>query len=149
MNGRIWKKDAQKVANKVKKDNPIFKSITVVDGGEIWDYDWVASNGTKKGEKQAEKAQNDSGIIKSDTPPSLPDYKHIFHNGTIYPTAGKLKKEDIEAIDGNDFGKAFYVHTKENWHKAKEWVEGKDEGWGVVSFPISDDIWKQEVQPVD
>jgi hypothetical protein len=148
-NGRIWKKDTQKVANKVKKYNPIFKSITVVDSGETWDYDWVASNGTKKGEKQAEKAQNDSGIIKSDTPLSLPYYKHIFHHGTIYLTAGKLKKEDIEAIGANNFGKGLYVHTKESWHKAKESVEGKDEGWGVVIFPIPNDIWKQEVQLVD
>jgi hypothetical protein len=77
---------------KVTKHNPIFKSITVVYGGETWDYDWVASNGTKKREKQAEKAQNDSGIIESDTRPSLPDYKHIFYHGTIEPTAGKLKK---------------------------------------------------------
>ncbi len=52
---KIWKEDAQKVAKKVKHDNPIFKSITVVDGGETWDYDWVASEGKKKGELKREE----------------------------------------------------------------------------------------------
>ncbi len=52
-NGRIWKQDARAVADKVKRENQIFKSITVVDGGQTWDYDWVASQGRKKGEKKA------------------------------------------------------------------------------------------------
>jgi hypothetical protein len=89
------------------------------------------------------------GTTSGKPKPPLPNYKHVFHHGTIYPTAKNLKKDDIEAIGGNDFGKGFYVHTKENWHKAKEWVEGKEEGWGVVSFPIPDDIWKKEVKQVD
>jgi hypothetical protein len=54
-NGRIWKLDAQKVAAKVKRDNPVFKSITVVDGSKTWDYDWVASRGKHPGEPKAEK----------------------------------------------------------------------------------------------
>ncbi|MBO0792026.1 MAG: hypothetical protein J2P36_13915, partial [Ktedonobacteraceae bacterium] len=51
--GKIEKADAEKVAAKVKRDHPIFKSVTVVDGGETWDYDYVASPGKKKkGEKK-------------------------------------------------------------------------------------------------
>jgi hypothetical protein len=53
-NGRIWKQDARAVAAKVKRENPIFKSITVVDGGQTWDYNWVASQGIKKGEPKAD-----------------------------------------------------------------------------------------------
>jgi hypothetical protein len=53
-NGRIWKQDARAVAAKVKRENHIFKSITVVDGGQTWDYNWVASSGTKKGEFKAD-----------------------------------------------------------------------------------------------
>jgi hypothetical protein len=54
-NGSIWKKDAEKVAIKVKQDNPIFKSITVVDGGKTWNYRWVASSGEKTGNKKREE----------------------------------------------------------------------------------------------
>jgi outer membrane biosynthesis protein TonB len=47
--GRIRKQEAQSIAAKVKRSNPIFKSITVIDGGDTWDYKWVASEGTEKG----------------------------------------------------------------------------------------------------
>jgi hypothetical protein len=51
--GKIDKKDAEKVAAKVKSKHKVFKSIKVVDGGESWDYDYVASPGqTKKGERK-------------------------------------------------------------------------------------------------
>ncbi len=48
-NGAISKPDAKKVAAKVKADNPIFKSITVVEGDGTWDYDYVASDGKHTG----------------------------------------------------------------------------------------------------
>ncbi|MDY6784811.1 MAG: GH-E family nuclease [Cyanobacteriota bacterium] len=57
--GKITQKDAEKVAAKVKNDNPIFKSIAVVDGGKTWDYRYIASRGTKKGEKKNEGNEDD------------------------------------------------------------------------------------------
>jgi hypothetical protein len=55
--GRITRKDAEHVAATVKKDHNVFTSITVVDGGEVWSYDYTASPGeTHTGEKKAEKA---------------------------------------------------------------------------------------------
>jgi hypothetical protein len=56
--GKIKREDAEKVAAKVKYDNPIFKSITVVDGGKTWDYKYVASEGKKKGEEKSEESEN-------------------------------------------------------------------------------------------
>lgn len=41
--GAITEESAKKVAAKVKADNPVFKSITVVEGDNTWDYDYVAS----------------------------------------------------------------------------------------------------------
>jgi hypothetical protein len=55
--GAITQKDAEKVAAKVKRENPIFKSITVINGGSTWDYAYVASKGIKKGETQQEKIE--------------------------------------------------------------------------------------------
>jgi hypothetical protein len=47
--GMIEKEDAEKVAAKVKSEHPIFKSITVVEGEDTWDYDYVANPGRKIG----------------------------------------------------------------------------------------------------
>lgn len=61
--GKIGRKDAEKVAAKVRKDYPVFKSIKVVDGGDSWDYDYVASpaNIKKNTKKKAQsiKPKND------------------------------------------------------------------------------------------
>jgi hypothetical protein len=45
--GKVSREDAQKVASKVKADNPVFKSIKVIEGNNTWDYDYVASPGTR------------------------------------------------------------------------------------------------------
>jgi Domain of unknown function (DUF4157) len=51
--GKISQEDAKKVVAKVKTNHSIFKSLTVADGGDSWDYDYVASpNKRKKGEKK-------------------------------------------------------------------------------------------------
>ena len=41
--GVITEEIAKKVAAKVKADNPVFKSVTPVEGDDTWDYDYVAS----------------------------------------------------------------------------------------------------------
>jgi hypothetical protein len=46
----IKKEDAEKVAAKVKKDHPVFKSITVIDGGDRWNYAYVQATEIKPGE---------------------------------------------------------------------------------------------------
>lgn len=52
--GKISWENAEKVALTVKRQHPVFKSITVVDGGETWDYEYVASPGKKKGKNKDE-----------------------------------------------------------------------------------------------
>jgi hypothetical protein len=64
--GAIAKEDADQVAAKVKKDNPVFKSITVVDNQETWDYIYVASPPRKKkGPKQA--SQDNKNLTEAET----------------------------------------------------------------------------------
>ncbi len=55
--------DAENVAAKVKKDYPVFKSITVVEGKDTWDYDYVASPGKRGGSLR--KGQRLAGNLKS------------------------------------------------------------------------------------
>jgi hypothetical protein len=47
-NNTISREDAEKVAIAVKQAHPVFKSLTVVDGGDTWDYEYVASPGKIK-----------------------------------------------------------------------------------------------------
>lgn len=70
-NGQIQKAEAEKVAAKVKKDHSIFKSLTVVDGGKTWDYDYVASPGKIK-----------KGMTKEEATEALKDYDAKL-NGTV------------------------------------------------------------------
>ena len=56
--GKIEREDAEKVAAKVKSKHRIFKSIKVVDGGESWDYDYVASPGNKKKGEQKKSGRD-------------------------------------------------------------------------------------------
>lgn len=51
--GRITRESAVRIAVTVKRENPIFRSITVVDGGDTWDYSYQASTGKKKGSGKA------------------------------------------------------------------------------------------------
>jgi hypothetical protein len=46
--GKQTREEAERIAGRVKRDHPVFKSITVVDAGNAWDYEYEASPGTKK-----------------------------------------------------------------------------------------------------
>ncbi len=50
---KIKQDEAQKVASSVKSKHPVFESVTVVDGGDSWDYQYVfRESGKKEGEKK-------------------------------------------------------------------------------------------------
>ena len=82
-------------------------------------------------------------------PPGLPKFPHVFHHGSDFETIEKLATVDITGTGGVDFGRGFYTHTKYNWNLAREWSIrhslGK-RGWGVVTFPIPDQPWNEEIQ---
>jgi hypothetical protein len=46
--GRIDREGAEAVAATVRKSHPVFKTLTVIEGAETWDYDYTASPGHKK-----------------------------------------------------------------------------------------------------
>ena len=53
--GKISREEAEKVAATVKSKHPVFKSITVVDAEERWDYRYTATpGGIHKGERKEE-----------------------------------------------------------------------------------------------
>ncbi|PSL35055.1 eCIS core domain-containing protein [Chitinophaga ginsengisoli] len=52
-NKQILKEEAEKVAATVKSQHKVFKSITVIDGGDSWDYEYVQAK-KKTGPKKEE-----------------------------------------------------------------------------------------------
>jgi hypothetical protein len=46
--GEVTREEAEGVAARVKRQHPVFSSLTVVDGPGRWDYDYTASPGQKK-----------------------------------------------------------------------------------------------------
>lgn len=61
--GELSRTDAEKIASKVKAQHPVFKSVTVTDGGADWVYDYVASPGKKK--KAGKKAKASKSAKKN------------------------------------------------------------------------------------
>lgn len=52
--GTITREEAEQVAATVQQRHPVFQSISVIDGGDRWDYRYVASEGTYQGEEKDE-----------------------------------------------------------------------------------------------
>ena len=62
--GPVTQKDAEAIAVQVKEQHPVFKSISVVDGGQTWDYEYSASPAgiRKKGAFKGAKPEVLKGI---------------------------------------------------------------------------------------
>ncbi|MEP0852957.1 DUF4157 domain-containing protein [Funiculus sociatus GB1-A4] len=90
--GKITREDAEKVAAKVKGEHSVFKSITVVDSANTWDYKYIASpENIKKGE---EKKEDKSGPLPGPNP------NRIRFTQETYTNQGKgyTVRENIEQL---------------------------------------------------
>jgi hypothetical protein len=99
--GEIGRGEAQKVAAAVRAKHPVFKSLTVVDGGDSWDYDYVASPGKKK---KGEKKDEEEGsvviaVISTKAPrPSAVPASSIARAGKE-PTPRLFERKSKEALE--------------------------------------------------
>ncbi|MBD2211447.1 DUF4157 domain-containing protein [Nostoc linckia FACHB-104] len=91
--GKIERQDAEKVATTIKSKHPIFKSITVVDGGNNWEYQYIASSGKHKG-----SASKSSGFKRKD---------HVFNNSIKQSVSDWLS--EIEEISNLSEGRVLIV----------------------------------------
>ncbi|MGY1701247.1 hypothetical protein [Geodermatophilus sp. SYSU D00766] len=122
--GTLTQEAAEAVAATVRKDHPVFTSITVIDAEGRWDYDYVASPGKKKeGAPQAEE----SGIIYltglESVEPVLSDVGRLEHGVSSpqkrdYPAAPKVLEREI----GESLARASGLP-----------LEGKDEPWKMLT----------------
>jgi hypothetical protein len=109
--------EAEDVAKKVKGQYPVFKSITVVDGEESWDYDYVAS--------PKEKIKG----LKKETEENLPK-TNVTYGGS--PESGSMWVEanPLTKIAGNTKGSE-PIQSCPGWEHAQDlnqiqdiWVKG-------------------------
>jgi hypothetical protein len=105
--GALTFEEAETAANKVKTAYPVFKSVTVVDGGETWDYEYVASPKERKKGSKKEKV-DDPVELENDIITRLTTHENAylvklgpyadFHNGSIPATSDKYTTEEKNKI---------------------------------------------------
>jgi hypothetical protein len=61
-NGKLKQKDAKKAANTVKKDNPVFKSITVLESGKNWKYNYIVQKAEEESKLKKDENEQDLNI---------------------------------------------------------------------------------------
>jgi hypothetical protein len=64
--GKLGLEDAKKVAANAKRLHPVFKSITVIDGGSAWKYHYVASPAEDEPSKLGKINSTDSPVAVGD-----------------------------------------------------------------------------------
>lgn len=79
-NGKLSHEEALKVAREIKKAHSVFTSLTVVDDGDKWDYEYTGSSGKI------------SGRVKDMGTPKASEYKPspLDENGRATQVIGKL-----------------------------------------------------------
>jgi hypothetical protein len=106
---QLSREDAEKLAAKVKREHPVFKSITVVDGGNTWSYDYVASPGKQKKSNKGKGPEEHRGRIqvqgedlrKEDSWPWTRDKPPTAQEGLsgLDGMKAKLNKAELELRD--------------------------------------------------
>ncbi len=119
-NNAISRENAEKVAVTVKKAYPVFKSISVVDGGETWDYDYVASPIKKK--KGSKKDKDDLVELEKDIITRLTTHENSYlvklgpyadtRNGSIPATNDDYNTEEKNKIQA--LGRIYGCHHTGN-----------------------------------
>ncbi|WP_282080563.1 eCIS core domain-containing protein [Aquimarina algiphila] len=70
-NSNISQENAQKVAANVKEKHPVFSSISVVDGGDSWDYNYIfrakkdTTSGKAEGGNEECNLETDNGLFEN------------------------------------------------------------------------------------
>ncbi len=90
VDGKLTREGAEKVAATVKSQHPVFRSLTVADGGTTWNYDYAASPAEEEPGKPKEELVFES----------IPYYVFRLPDRSVkveYPTASDDPKK-IEAL---------------------------------------------------
>jgi hypothetical protein len=143
-NGKITHEDAQNTAHDVKKDHPVFKSITVIDGGDTWNYQYIfrtEEGGSAKAEEETGKSikeQKDSHNAIEETKSSLQE--EINWNTTTGREAGdKITRSQDNPEERGKWGR-FKGELERHKRDLDGWKHSVDELW---------DRYTENVQALD
>jgi hypothetical protein len=117
--GTVSKEDAEGIAKTVKSQHPVFSSVTVIDGGKTWDFEYTASPGKKK------KGAKKKGGQFSQT--DLEKKRPIFYKNTDAglgrggPATARVDKkdgdrEDLPAVKALPGGEKAYLDGDHRGH---------------------------------
>ncbi|MDJ0535917.1 MAG: hypothetical protein QNJ70_26080 [Xenococcaceae cyanobacterium MO_207.B15] len=124
-NGGINQKDAQKVANIVKNKHPVFKSISVIDGKDSWDYQYIFRTQVKDTTQtpKAENASDPEQILQDIKAIINPYLKPIDSKKSIPGTKAKANKSQREKIQplGSEFG-CFTCPSRPEGQPTQVWI---------------------------
>lgn len=140
-NNTISRENAEKVAAAVKRAHPVFKSLTVVDGGDTWDYEYVASPGrTREGEKKREGKEN------AESEKGIQANKRIFNvkkqESPVWKSLSNVKGTDRKTTGT---GKNQRYYEWDYTHNDIEVYDNKGRHLGSM-HPITGEIYKPAVK---
>ena len=138
---KISRDEAEKVAVAVKRAHPVFKSLTVVDGGDTWDYEYVASPGRiKKGEKKLE------GKINDEFENGIQANKRRFNvkkqESPVWRSLSNVKGKDRKTIGTGKYQRYF---EWDNTHNDIEVYDNRGKHLGSMD-PITGKMYKPAVK---
>jgi len=93
----MTREDAVRAATSTQQKHPVFKSITVVDGGKDWDYDYTIQRKTEDGPAKAveDELSSDEGTISNPLELTWPK-PYSAQYPTLY-FGGKTKEQKSQA----------------------------------------------------
>lgn len=163
-NGKITHEGAQNTARDVKKNHPVFKSITVVDGKDTWDYQYIfrtEEEGSEKSEEEKGKPiqeQKDSQDVIEATQSNLQD-EIDWNTATGREADDKIAKSQDNPDERGAWGRfkgelerhkreldGWKVSVNELWRRHTENVQALDDSelWALAKEEFED--IKQEAE---
>ncbi len=140
INGKITYKGAQDIADDVKKKHPVFKSISVVDGEDTWDYQYVFRAEEEGGEKSDEDKEKPTKE-KEDSQNSIQAAQSELQDQVNWNTAAGREADDkiAKSKDKPD--------ERGKWGRYKGELERHKrelDGWKVSV----DELWRRHTENV-
>jgi hypothetical protein len=147
--GQISREEAEKVAAKVRSQHPVFRSITVVDGGETWNYVYIASPEEEKEGEEKEEGDGGGGGGDEDRIQELQSREVTLRRiwETIPSDHPKkwIKKAEIDDIKGTLVALRELSRTsnsgdlKEEINEVEQQIESVEKQFSDLGFEITEE----------
>lgn len=153
--GKLSRPEAEQVAAEIRQEYPVFKSFSVVDGGNSWDYEYVVNPRNVLDEDRPRKEEDVSAETKVHPQPSggkanevevRPLAQDAESKGNCSTTAATPGEDQLTTLNTALPGK------KTNWvklHLIHCRLGGPNKGWNLIpgSIAANNKMWDWAEQP--